>query len=157
MLSFTLMKRRALVFLGMLALNMLVSAAVTLGLLAWHDRQIAERLGPQVTLPPARYSDFEIVAVIGPGVLDTEYVLVRYVGQEPVDLSGWTLADEAGHVFSFPALTLYPNGAVEIHTAPGEDTPIALHWGLEEPLWASGKQVLLFNPQGVLHASYLIP
>lgn len=151
------MKRRALIFLGMILLNILISAAVTLGLLRWHDRQVAARLGPQVTLPPARYSDFEIVAVIGPGVLETEYVLLRYVGAEPVDLAGWTLSDESGHAFQFPPLTLYPNGAVEIHTAAGEDTPIALHWGLEAPLWESGKQVLLFNPQGVLHASYLIP
>jgi hypothetical protein len=151
------MKRRGLVFLGMVLLNVLVSAAVTLGLLAWRDRRIAERLGAQATLPPARYSNFEIAAVIGPGVLETEYVLLRYVGDEPIDLTGWVLSDDSGHTFQFPPLTLFPNGALEIHTAAGEDTPIALHWGREEPLWRSGKQVLLFNPQGVLHASYLIP
>ncbi len=143
-------------WIGYLLLNVLVSAAVTLGILAWYDRR-------QQAAPPAEVplifqgNQFEVAAVVGPGVLETEYVVLHYIGSEPIQMENWALTDGEGRVYRFPALQLYPDGAVEIYTAAGEDTPVALHWGLDAPVWASGKQVLLFNPQGVLHAVYRVP
>ena len=75
----------------------------------------------------------------------------------PVDLNGWTLRDEAGHVYTFPALTLFEGGAVTVHTAAGADTVIDLHWGLTVPVWASGRQVLLSDAGGNLHSRFTVP
>ena len=148
------MTRRRLA--GYLFLNVAISAAVTLGILAWHDRREAQASLPPVT-PMFYGGQFEIVAVVGPGVLETEYVLIHYTGNEPIQMQDWALTDGKRQTYRFPALQLYPDGAVEIHSAAGEDTPVALYWGLEEPVWAPGKEVFLFNPQGVLYAAYRIP
>ncbi len=150
------MKRPRLALLGYILLNIAVSAAVTLGILTWREQR-QPPLPVSEDLPVFQDNRFEIVAVVGNGALDTEYVLLHYNGDEPVQMHNWALTDGEGRVYRFPALQLYPGGAVEIYTAVGEDTPVTLHWGLDEPVWATGKQVLLFDPQGVLYAMYRIP
>lgn len=90
------------------------------------------------------------------GQLADELLVIVNAGG-PVDLAGWTLRDEAGHLYTFPALTLFDGGAVNLHTAAGEDTVIDLHWGLAEPLWAPGRSALLSDPAGNLHARFTLP
>jgi hypothetical protein len=74
-----------------------------------------------------------------------------------VDLAGWTLRDESGNLYTFPALTLFEGGAVTLHTSAGEDTVTDLYWGQPAAVWASGKNALLSNPGGNLHARLTVP
>lgn len=91
-----------------------------------------------------------------PGVLETEGVVLVNSGG-PVDLVGWSLRDESGRTYTFPALTLFEGGAVNVHTRAGQDTVIDLYWGQAEAMWSAGELVLLADPNGNLIARYPVP
>ena len=68
-----------------------------------------------------------------------EYVVLRNVGDEPLDLSGWTVGDEAGHVYEFPdGTTLGPGATLTLHTGDGEDTGSDVYWAASGPVWNNG-------------------
>jgi LysM repeat protein len=108
---------------------------------------------PNPNAPPPALSIREVQA---PGVLDSEAVVIAN-GGGPVDLTGWTLRDESGRLYTFPALTLFEGGIVAVHTGSGQDTVIDLYWGQPQPAWASGRLVLLADPDGNLSARYIVP
>jgi hypothetical protein len=66
--------------------------------------------------------------VIGAGTLNAEVVVVKFEGEGQLNLQGWQLKDDDGNTFTFPQLTLYKNGAVQVHTLSGTDTVIDLYW-----------------------------
>jgi micrococcal nuclease len=81
-----------------------------------------------------------VVAADAPGDdrenLDGERVRVVNERDESVDLSGWTLRDEAGHVYEFPDGTRLARGeAVVVHTGSGTDGGGDLYWGRSRPVW----------------------
>ncbi len=94
--------------------------------------------------------------VTSPGDLPRETVVIVNNGG-PVDLTGWTLRSETGQLYTFPALTLFQGGAVNVHTAAGQDTVIDLYWGRTQAAWASGRLVLLSDPAGTLQARFEVP
>jgi len=163
------MDRRKLVYY--LLLNAFVSACVTGTILFWYDRnyravnQPAVQLDipsngdsqPGATVDPQTDIAVKISSVVGAGTLSSEIVVVKFEGQGQLDLASWQLKDEDGNTFKFPKLTLYPNGAVQIHTVTGTDTVIDLYWGIGEPVWSSGENARLFDAQGNLRAVYRVP
>jgi len=106
--------------------------------------------------PNVPLSQLTIREVKASGNLAEEAVVIANTGG-PVDLAGWTLRDEAGHLYTFPALTLFEGGAVALHTGAGSDTVTDLYWGLTEPIWASGRQALLSDAGGNLHTRFTVP
>jgi LysM repeat protein len=117
----------------------------------------AEPPRPTATRDPnAPLSQLSIREVKSPGTLADEALVIANQGG-PVDLAGWTLRDEAGQLYTFPALTLFEGGAVTLHTAAGSDTVTDLYWGLTTPLWASGRQALLSDASGNLHTRFTVP
>jgi LysM repeat protein len=106
--------------------------------------------------PNAPLSQLSIREVKSPGTLADEALVIANQGG-PVDLAGWTIRDEAGHLYAFPALTLFEGGAVTLHTAAGSDTVTDLYWGLTEAVWASGRQALLSDAAGNLHTRFIVP
>jgi hypothetical protein len=94
--------------------------------------------------------------VQSPGALANETLVIANQGG-PVNLAGWTLRDEAGHLYIFPALTLFEGGAVSLHTAAGADTVTDLYWGLAETVWATGRQALLSDAGGNLLTRFTVP
>jgi len=66
--------------------------------------------------------------VRGKGVLADEVLVVANDGGS-VDLAGWTLRDESGHLYTFPTLKLLKTGTVSLHTAAGSDNGADLFWG----------------------------
>lgn len=164
------MDRRRL-FLYLL-LNVFISACVTGAILFWYDRNYratltvapqavasvqGETAAPLETLPPDAEIPVEIVSVVGAGNLSAEVVVVRYNGAGELGLANWQLKDDNGNTFTFPQLTLYTNGAVQVHTASGSDTVVDLYMGLRDPIWESGEVAKLFDPQNNLRAIYRVP
>jgi len=162
------MDRRRLVFY--LLLNVFVSACVTGGILFWYDRTYRATLAP-VPQPSVATSQsepeavsqldeqvpVEIISVVGAGTLESEVVVVRYNGEGELGLANWQLKDDNGNTFTFPQLTLYTNGAVQVHTVSGTDTVVDLYMGFRDPIWESGESARLFDPQDNLRAIYRVP
>jgi len=98
-----------------------------------------------------------IDTVIGVGVLENERVILLRSGDGALSLAGWRLEDGTGKVYTFPQLTLYKGGAINLNTRTGEDSVVDLFWGLTSPIWKSGKTVFLYDSLGGLRASYTIP
>jgi micrococcal nuclease len=68
--------------------------------------------------------------------LNGELVRVRNERPEPLDLSGWTLRDEADHVYEFPDGTrLAPGRELTVYTGAGTDGDGDLYWGESRPVW----------------------
>ena len=99
----------------------------------------------------------DILTVSGAGVVATEVVVIKNNGLQAVDLSGWTLRDADGAVYTFPTLTVYPQGMLKVHTASGVNTPLDLYWNRSSAVWEAGEIVSLFDAQGTLRALYTIP
>ncbi len=162
-------------------LNVFVSAAVIGAILFWYDRTYRQAtipaavisvsvptsalssadantpVPPLPTLDPDAEIDVEIVSIIGAGTFDAEMVLVRYKGEGQLNLEDWTLSDEDKNVYDFPKLTLYPEGAVQVHTMAGQDTVVNLYWGLRQSVWQSGEEAKLIDSQGTERATYKVP
>jgi hypothetical protein len=109
------------------------------------------------TVSPQTDIAVKISSVVGAGTLSSEIVVVKFEGEGQLELASWQLKDEDGNTFKFPQLTLYPNGAVQVHTLTGTDTVIDLYWGIGEAVWSSGENARLFDAQGNLRAVYRVP
>lgn len=94
--------------------------------------------------------------VAGAGTLDRELLVIVNEGG-PVDLAGWSLRDETGHLYVFPSLVLFQDGAVSVHTGAGADTVTDLFWGQAQSVWTPGKSVLLSDEGGNLHTRFTVP
>lgn len=160
------MDRRRLAYY--LLLNVFVSACVTSAILFWYDRnfratlapvapQPGESAAPAATLNPQTDIPVQIESVVGAGTLNAETVVIHYSGEGQLNLAGWQIKDEDGNTFTFPQLTLYKNGSVQVHTAPGSDTVIDLYWGVNDPVWSSGENARFYDSQGSLRAVYRVP
>jgi hypothetical protein len=162
-------RRRLLLYL---LLNVFVSACVTGTILFWYDRTYraslapipqaavpanGETAGPVATFQADEQIPVEIVSVVGAGTLSAEVVVVRYNGEGELGLADWQLKDDDGNIFTFPQLTLYTNGAVQVHTVSGSDTVVDLYMGLRDPIWESGESAKLYDPQDNLQSIYRVP
>ncbi|WP_338901203.1 MBL fold metallo-hydrolase [Salinibaculum marinum] len=68
--------------------------------------------------------------------LDDEYLVFENRGTAPLDLSGWTVSDAAGSVYTVPdGVTLDPGERVRLSTGDGTDTATALYWDAGRPVW----------------------
>lgn len=110
------------------------------------------RVAPTVTLPPAAEdAQIEIVSVSNAGDVNTEMIELRNIG-ERLNLEGWTLVDEEGSTFTFPEFYMPRDSRVRIYTRQGNNTPAALYWGLDAPVWSDGEVVTLNDPLGMAQA-----
>ncbi|KTG11525.1 hypothetical protein AUR64_03200 [Haloprofundus marisrubri] len=73
------------------------------------------------------------------GNTNGEYLVFENSGNSPLDLTGWTVADEAGHTYTFPmGFTLAPGARVTLYTGEGSDTDTELYWGSGNAVWNNG-------------------
>ncbi len=111
---------------------------------------------PPPTITPAGPATIRIGQVLGSGELAAEVVLIRCQGGM-VSLEGWTLSDADGNRFVFPALTLFPDAQLRIHSAAGRSTPTDLYWGRETPAWQGGELLTLRDRDGNVVDTYIVP
>lgn len=64
-----------------------------------------------------------------------EFVRLQNVGSGAATMNGWTLRDDANHVYTFPAFTLQPSATVSIWTRSGANTSTDLYWGSGAAIW----------------------
>lgn len=83
-----------------------------------------------------------------------EYVRIQNHG-DAVEMTGWTLRDEAGRVYTFPAFTLASGASVRVWTGSGVDSGTDLYWGSGNAIWNNtGDTAYLRDDQGSLVATY---
>ncbi len=147
--------RRKLIYY--LLLNAFVSACVTLSILYAYDSQYRAPASDEQPITTQSGATFEIAAIIGAGMLDSEMILIRNTGQSSADLQGWQISDEDGNLYTFNVLNLPASAAVQLRTSAGKDTVIDLYWGLSAPLWQPGKTATLLDPLGNARSVYQVP
>lgn len=111
------------------------------------------------TMPAGPVQEARVVinSVIGVGNLSSEHVFLTRTGDGELSLSGWTLEDDDGNVFTFPQLELYKDGGVNVWTTTGTPTVVDLYWGSLATIWGPGELVTLRDAQGKEHTTYQIP
>ncbi len=109
----------------------------------------------QVTTAPADAPQVEIRGVVAPGNIDEEAVRLLNTGGV-ANMAGWTLEDDNGNSYTFPAFTLH-NGAVSVHTGSGSDTVIDLYWGRPEAVWLPGTTITLLDAGGEVQSTFNVP
>ena len=149
-----MISRRRLI--AYIAINALVSALVTITILVlYHHYFSAQAAGATSS---NAVGTVEISSVIRPGSLEGETVVVLNSGPTSSDLTGWALQTPDGKTaYTFPQITLHPNGVVRVHSGAGTDTAIDLFGNLSRPAWRSGDLVSLVDLQGNLVDNYRIP
>lgn len=71
--------------------------------------------------------------------LNDEYVVFENTGSESIDLSGWTVSDEASHIYTFPSGASVAAGeTVTLHTGSGTDTETDRYWESSSAIWNNG-------------------
>jgi len=58
-----------------------------------------------------------------------ETVVIVNGSSAPLDMTGWTLRDTRGHVYTFGAFTLPVDGQVTLYTGKGTDSATKRYWG----------------------------
>jgi competence protein ComEC len=90
--------------------------------------------------------------------LNDEYVVFENTGDAALDLSGWTVSDEADHTYTFPeGVTLDAGAQVTLRTGSGTDDETDLYWGSEAPVWNNGGDTVIVqddNGETVLEEKY---
>lgn len=112
--------------------------------------------GIEITVTPEGGPDVVIRGAYQAGILEQEFVYLENLGGVAA-MSGWTLDDGRGNVFTFPEFTLYNGGGVNIYTRAGTDSVINLYWGSDHALWESGRVISLKDQTGKVHATFRVP
>lgn len=88
--------------------------------------------------------------------LNDEYVVFRNTCSQPIDMTDWTVKDEARHVYTFPSFVLENSAEVTLFTGCGTDTRTELYWCSSGPIWNNevGDTLFLRNANGELVLSY---
>jgi hypothetical protein len=81
--------------------------------------------------------------------LNEEFVTLKNTGTTSRNLTGWTVEDLAGHVYTFGPFTLKPGSKVVIHTGKGRNTATDRYWGRSYYVWNNtGDKAKLHNAAG---------
>lgn len=81
-----------------------------------------------------------------------EYAILSNPSPAAIDLSGWTLCDEARHCFTFPqGATLEGAGRIVLFTGLGVDAGNQFYWGSGSAIWNNrGDTAYLYDAAGQL-------
>jgi len=122
------------------------SAAQTAETGAWRCRRVATT----TTSATADGGDLAVARVHEDATgndhenLNDEYVTFENTGSETLDLSGWTVEDEADHTYVVPnGVTIEPGATITLYTGSGTDTATALYWGSGSAIWNHGGDTII--------------
>ncbi|MEV6635178.1 lamin tail domain-containing protein [Actinoplanes sp. NPDC051470] len=89
---------------------------------------------PQVQITRAQY-DSPGADTRSAASLNAEYIQLTNTTKAPISLKGWTLRDNAAHVYSFGAFTLPARTRIIVHTGPGTSTALHRYWQSRAYIW----------------------
>ncbi|MFC1714528.1 lamin tail domain-containing protein [Candidatus Poribacteria bacterium] len=90
--------------------------------------------------------------------LNGEWVKILNVSGAPIDMTGFTLSDSAGHTYRFGELILTNGATVTIFTGFGTDSLESLYWMAKTPIWNNrGDTAYLKDADGKLIHMYSYP
>jgi endonuclease YncB( thermonuclease family) len=82
--------------------------------------------------------------------LNGETVSIQNIGQQVINLLGYTIRDDGANVYTFEAISLAPFQSLTLHTGCGLDNPQEIYWCSDAPIWNnSGDTVFLNDPDGL--------
>ncbi len=64
-----------------------------------------------------------------------EYVDIRNIEPYGIQLSNWTLRDNANHVFTFPSFSILPNQTCRVYTNQDHPEYCGFNYGSGNPIW----------------------
>lgn len=84
--------------------------------------------------------------------LNAEYVVVKNVSRTTRVITGWTLRDRNGHVYTFPTTRVGAGKTVRLRTGRGDDVPGIRYWGYRNYVWnnSGGDTATLRTASGAL-------
>lgn len=84
--------------------------------------------------------------------LNDEYIVFENTGDQPLELSNWSISDEAGHTYTFPSgFTLAPGSQVTLHTGSGTDSSSDRYWGSGSAIWNNaGDTIIVADDSGTV-------
>jgi micrococcal nuclease len=85
-----------------------------------------------------------------------EWIEIANQGDGPVSMQGYTLKDEANHIYSFGDFTVPPNQSFRLYSGQGSDNPDEIYWGFSgESVWNNnGDAAFLRDGEGALVDSF---
>ncbi|MCB0162855.1 MAG: lamin tail domain-containing protein [Anaerolineae bacterium] len=85
-----------------------------------------------------------------------EWVEITNQGSEPVNLAGYTLKDEANHIYTFGNFTVNRGAAFRLYSGQGQNTATDLYWGyIGESVWNNDSDAaFLRDKDGALVDTY---
>ena len=88
--------------------------------------------------------------------LNDEYVIIKNINTTPIDMTGYSLTDEADHTYYFPEnYIIEPKTIVKIHTGYGNNSQEDLYWNNDHPIWDNdGDTTYLWNTDDILIDTY---
>jgi hypothetical protein len=88
--------------------------------------------------------------------LNDEYIVIENRGKNAVDMTGWSILDEAHHRYLVPNFVLPPGTKVTLRTGLGKNTATELFWGSRVGIWNdSGDSIFVRDTQGRLVLSHI--
>jgi len=90
--------------------------------------------------------------------LNDEYIRIKNIGSSTIDLTGWSVRDEAGNTYHFPNnYKLPPGSEITLYSGSGVNTNSQLYWGAQHAIWNNaGDTIYIVDSTGktVLTQSY---
>lgn len=75
-----------------------------------------------------------------------EWLEIVNDGDRAADLTGFTLKDEANHIYTFPGVTLASGRLLKVYSGQGTDGNSALYWGLSgDAVWNNDGDTAFFR------------
>jgi len=74
--------------------------------------------------------------------LNDEYIVFANRGESKLNITGWTVSDDANHRYTLDRFTLASGARVTLHTGSGTDTDSDLYWGAGSPVWNNGGDIV---------------
>jgi micrococcal nuclease len=81
-----------------------------------------------------------------------EWIEIANQGDQPVQMQGYSLKDEANHIYTFGDFIVAPGAKFRLYSGQGQNSSTGLYWGLVgESVWNNGSDAaFLRDAQGAL-------
>lgn len=87
--------------------------------------------------------------------LNDEYVMLENIGNDSIDIKGWTVKDSGTSIYKFGRYFLEPGSTIYLFTGSGSDGEGRFYWGSSRPIWNNDSDTLyLRDREGLLIEIY---